>query len=542
MNAWSSIKSKLTMIMVAALLLLTLLSLYELNAIHKSGQRLESLIASEVQAEVLALQANLEFKRQVQEWKNVLIRGADAGQMERYWRQFNESHDLVQVYVNQLIPLLSQYPELRAIAQQFLTDHANMKTAYGSGRQQFIDSRFDLSVGDKAVSGIDRAPSAALDELVDQLVAIVNSQSQNASAQMASAFSRAIVLLLIVLAIVGAGYYWYISRFISRPLTGVENSLSRLAVGDLTQAVSAVDSQDEIGSMSRAAIKLHQFLTTNVDTMKQTTSALIDSSNHMEDMARQLATQSQQQLHATEQVATAVQELTHSAAEVASNAQETSGITQSTTDNAKQGSLTVSAAKDKASSLVLELNNSASVIKELADNAGNVRSVLEVIRGIAEQTNLLALNAAIEAARAGEQGRGFAVVADEVRTLAQRTATSTEEIEKILEAVRNGAEKAVVAVEKGQTRSHETEEDINTANTALMEIADMVQQINTYNGQIATAANEQTEVAQGLANLIQQIHELSESNQGRVDNAKSIASELQQLVKDFEVQIGKFAL
>jgi len=193
-------------------------------------------------------------------------------------------------------------------------------------------------------------------------------------------------------------------------------------------------------------------------------------------------------------------------------------------------------------SLVNDLNSGAAVIKTLAENAANVSNVLDVIRGIAEQTNLLALNAAIEAARAGDQGRGFAVVADEVRTLAQRTQDSTAEIENILESVTSGADKAVLAMDSGQLRSKEVENDITAAALVLTDIAQIMGEINGKNVQIATAANEQTAVADGISTLIQNIHQLSEATQGQVDETQQLADTLKTLVQQFDRQITHFVL
>jgi methyl-accepting chemotaxis protein len=305
---------------------------------------------------------------------------------------------------------------------------------------------------------------------------------------------------------------------------------------------SKYNADDEIGNIADSARQLQAFLHGNVENMKLTSAALTSAAKHMEGLSTQLGTQANDQMHATDQVATAIQELTHSAGEVANNSQQTSEVTQLASTKTVESTKTANHAQTRAESLVTDLTAGATVIQELADNAANVSSVLDVIRGIAEQTNLLALNAAIEAARAGEQGRGFAVVADEVRTLAQRTQDSTAEIESILDSVKLGADKAVVAMDGGQARSQEVKEEITQATKLISEIANMVEEINANNIQIATASSEQTDVANSVSELIQNIHGLSEATSGQVEETNSVSKELKDLVSQFEATIDRFKI
>lgn len=541
MQFLTSVKGKLVLISVGALVLMALASLMTTSRLNSNVHEYDRVIHVTLEAQKLALSANLEFKRQVQEWKNTLIRGADADQMSKYWGRFNDRHDTTQGHVNELIPLLNDWPELQDIAEQFLVDHTTMKTAYADGRQQYIDAKYDIAVGDKAVSGIDRAPSAALDDLVEQLSDIVLDQTYMVESSAASNVTLAFVITLVILIVVGVAVFVLVGRMVIEPLMDVRESLAALSEGDLT-VTATYHSADEIGDIAESARQLQTFLHSNVDTMRKTSQALLEASHHMTSMSEQLHDQAQDQMHATDQVATAVQEMTHSASEVAENSRQTSDITQQANTKTLESSKTADAAKARAVSLVSDLDASAKVIKELAENASNVSSVLDVIRGIAEQTNLLALNAAIEAARAGEQGRGFAVVADEVRTLAQRTQDSTAEIENILDSVKSGADKAVVSMDTGQSRSQEVESEITQASDLLNEIANIVEEINAKNVHIAGAASEQTEVANSISELIQNIHGLSEATSSRVNDARGVSNELKALVDQFEQQIQRFTL
>jgi methyl-accepting chemotaxis protein len=541
MTFLTSIKGKLLLVVLGALLLLSLASVYTTSRLIFNLKQYDEVIHITLTAQKLALEANVEFKRQVQEWKNTLIRGANPDQMAKYWKSFNDKHAATQVIVKDLITMLDDRPELKKIANQFLSDHSKMQTAYAQGREKYIAAKFDISVGDASVSGIDRAPSAALDELVAKLDEITKSETNVLRQSAANNVRLSYLITIVILIAVAFVVYILINRIVCIPLTGVRMSLSAIAKGNLT-ITTDYQKNDEIGELANAARHLQAFLHDNVDNMKHTAASLTQAAEHMSSMSDQLGTQAHEQMNATDQVSTAVQELSHSADEVAQNTTQTSEITQQTADKTNESTKTANIAQQRAVSLVADLNASAEVIKELAGNAANVSSVLDVIRGIAEQTNLLALNAAIEAARAGEQGRGFAVVADEVRTLAQRTQDSTAEIEKILDSVKTGADKAVVSMDTGQSRSKEVETEITHSTALLAEISSMVEQINGMNIQIATAANEQTQVTGNISELIQNIHGLSEDTTERVSESLQVSNELKALVQQFEKQISRFTL
>ena len=238
---------------------------------------------------------------------------------------------------------------------------------------------------------------------------------------------------------------------------------------------------------------------------------------------------SREQFSRTDQVATAMQEMSAAAAEVAQHAAEAARAADDADSNAQEGGQVMQATIHAMQDMLAQITQTTEVIRRLEGDSNRIGKVLDVIQGIAEQTNLLALNAAIEAARAGEAGRGFAVVADEVRTLAKRTAESTAEIQQIINDVQSGAGEAVKAIAIGQTRSESSMQQVNLAGERLTQITVAIESIRDMNRQISTAADEQTSVAEDITRNITEITDIAAANQSEVDNTARASQALNDL-------------
>ncbi|MHB8823017.1 MAG: methyl-accepting chemotaxis protein, partial [Pseudomonadaceae bacterium] len=255
---------------------------------------------------------------------------------------------------------------------------------------------------------------------------------------------------------------------------------------------------DELGRLAVAANTLRDFLADTFNNLQQSAANLDSASGELNAISTLMAQGASEQFSRTDQVATAMHEMSATSQEVARHAGDAAHAADAADHAAQQGEAVMQSTIHSITAIRSEITSTAEVVRRLEGDSERIGKVLEVIRGIADQTNLLALNAAIEAARAGEAGRGFAVVADEVRTLAQRTAESTAEIHQIIDSVQTGAVNAVRAIESGQQRSEQGVEQVTEAGRMLQNITEAVEAIRDMNRQIATAAEEQTAVAEDI--------------------------------------------
>jgi len=352
-------------------------------------------------------------------------------------------------------------------------------------------------------------------------------------------FGMAMVGLII--AAIGLLVIWLVGHGIARPLKQMVAMLDDIAKGegDLTRRLSS-DRSDELGSIAKGfntfLAKL-QAMITQVVTSVQSVS---DSSEHTADIAIRTNIGIQKQMAEIDQVATAVQEMTATAQDVARNATQAAQAASHADQAAGQGMQIVRDTSNSIGALALEIGKAVDVVQTLAKDSENINAILTAIRGIAEQTNLLALNAAIEAARAGEQGRGFAVVADEVRNLAQKTQKATEEIQTMIQQLQQGTRDVVRVMEDSQNRTDESVQHAAKAAEALETITQAVSVINDMNTQIASAAEEQSAVADDINRNVINIGQVANEVAGGADESSSASAGLTKLAEQQRRLINQF--
>lgn len=338
---------------------------------------------------------------------------------------------------------------------------------------------------------------------------------------------------------IGGLLAWGLARSIINPLREAVSVASRVASGDLRDDVNA-DRQDELGQLLHALGTMVTNLRSLIQGIGRGSEDIATSTGELSSVTKQTNQGMTQQRDQTDQVATAMDEMVATAGEVARNAEEASVAASSASETARSGEQAVADTLAR----VGELNNAVTLVQQRLDglraDTRNIGTILDVIKSVAEQTNLLALNAAIEAARAGEQGRGFAVVADEVRSLAQRTQSSATEIERLITNLVTSADETVAVMETGTALATRTLESANATGEVIRQITQAVANIAELNLQIATAAEEQTSVAEDINQNVTLIRDVSDQTSTSTSQASSASAELARLGESLQTQVARF--
>lgn len=309
--------------------------------------------------------------------------------------------------------------------------------------------------------------------------------------------------------------------------------------GDLTQRVP-VETNDDLGELAKSFNQVLQNLQSMIGSIQSLTQELGQGASDLATAANDNHEGVARQTDAISMVATAINEMQSAIEEVAGNATRAAESTQEAENNGRTSAEIIRSSSQQVHRLAAQIGKAVEVIRKLSADSENITSVLDVIRGIAEQTNLLALNAAIEAARAGEQGRGFAVVADEVRTLAQRTQQSTEDIQTMITTLQTGVAEIVSVMESGSSEAAETEKLATEAESQIQGILEAMTNISDVNTSVASATEEQTQVIDEINRSITEINDLAETSAERSRDIDGISRSLEGYASQLRDQTGRF--
>ena len=431
--------------------------------------------------------------------------------------------------VNQLNVINTALPDESASTQTIQKE----ATAFQSSFAQFVDTN---DVASKTLTEMIASIRSviATSDLLSKRQIDQGDQDVDAAFTLLGGASLAALLIGVLAA-------WVITRQIVSPLKMTLVNAERVADGDLTHEM-VVTRRDELGALQRSMQRMTVNLRELIGGLRDGVQEIAGAAEELSAVTEQTSAGVNGQRMETDQVATAMSQMTAAVQDVARNAEQASGAAVNASREAGEGNDVVGQAVAQIERLAGEVDNSMAAMAELKRESEKIGSVLDVIKGVAQQTNLLALNAAIEAARAGEAGRGFAVVADEVRSLAQRAQTSTEEIEQLISGLQSGTVRVADSLESSRALTVSSVELAQRAGAALGSITSSVSAIEAMNHHIAAAAEQQSSATEGINRSVINVRQISEQTAAASDETAASSIRLAQLGAELQTMVGKFKL
>ncbi|MGR4041999.1 methyl-accepting chemotaxis protein [Pseudomonas sp. JDS08PS003] len=431
---------------------------------------------------------------------------------------------------------------LKALHDQWLQDDVQgnlaLRRAINAGSQPAAAMAAQIS------AGRDKAKMDAMRQLTSELREAEKSLQDARSQAMDAAKSSALAVLIgggLLAAVLAMLVAWSLSSNLVGRIRQAVEVAKAIAAGRLDSSISTTG-RDEVSNLLQAFAAMQERLRTMISQIKLGADQLVSASQSISSASLQLSASAQEQSHSASSMAATVEELTVSINHVADNAGDAHALSSESGRQSEEGGSVIQDTLGSMRLIAETVQASASQIGELGQHAEQISSIVSVIKGIAEQTNLLALNAAIEAARAGEQGRGFAVVADEVRLLAQRTANSTQEITEMVDKIQMGTREAVSSMDVGVNQVKSGVELAQQAGEAIVNIRTSSGNVVRVVDQISLALREQTAASQDVARNVERIAQMSQQNSQAVEETTETARSLQQLAQNLEQQVNVFRL
>ncbi|MBD8684037.1 methyl-accepting chemotaxis protein [Pseudomonas sp. CFBP 13719] len=517
------------------MIVLGVFSLIQMSHIRAAGQNIENNTVPSITS--LDELTQLTLRLRVLSYRLLLNREADIQQKTvQLFDQRNEQINQAQARYEKMISNGEEqaaYDDYKRLLGQYRQLESRMKSFSANGQVEELRTMLNSDM---------LSNSEQVNAVLEKLVKINNVQTreinQQADDEYRSAFAW-VVGMLIVATLLTFLFAWLLTRSIVKPIDQALVAAEAIAEGNLTQPIHA-EGRDEAARLLLAMQKMQGKLRDTLQRISGSATQLASAAEELNSVTDEGARGLTQQNNEIEQAATAVNEMTSAVEEVARNAVSTSEASKDATTSASDGRDLVMETVSAIERMSGDVQSTAELIGNLATESRDIGKVLDVIRGLADQTNLLALNAAIEAARAGEAGRGFAVVADEVRALAHRTQQSTSEIERMIGSIQGGTEQAVDSMRNSTERAESTLNIAKGAGMALETINGAIVQINERNLVIASAAEEQAQVAREVDRNLVNIRDLSVQTAAGSAQTTAASGELARLAVDLNGLVARF--
>ena len=494
-------------------------------------------------------QASVDFKTQIQEWKNILIRGNNAEQFAKYETVFFDRAKAFQDRLNKVADVLEKENDpagTKVISdlEKAIKEHGELTLAYKAALGAFDKS--DPEAGrkvDVAVKGKDRATTELLTKIVAEIeageAAQLEKQQAEALAAYASARNLLLLLMLVILSLAGV-IVVFTTRHISKQIENVQHATAEVKQSlDLTLRIP-VSGTDEMAQVATSVNSLLDEFHGVLKRMQEAGNQASQASDGLSHSVTQLAAAVDQQNEATSSMAAAVEEMAVTVAHVSDSSTTAQNIAQQSLAVASDGGLVIDKTVRDMGTMAETVLRTSETMEALGKRTTEIGSIAGTIKEIADQTNLLALNAAIEAARAGEQGRGFAVVADEVRKLAERTSTATQEIATVIGAIQGETRNAMDDMHRVVEQVSANANGARQAGESIVKIRDGSVRVVDVSADIASALKEQSSASELIAKQVERIASMSEENAAAMGETKSASGTMKGLSREMLELVGRF--
>ncbi len=489
----SSLQFKVLLLMAGAMAVALIVSVLALTRVYHSIQELDAITREDFETQQAILRATVAFKQQVQEWQNVLLRGRDSAQLDRYWAAFVKSEGDTTGSAREALAS-TPHDNIRAMLEKFVALHKEADQTYRKGLEAFKQSNFDPYAGDKSVAGVDREPTKVLLDAQTAASDIGAERTLEAVRSADSGYRVAIGGTIFAMLLALAALWMFFRRAVLGPINVAVRFAERIAQGDLSAEIHA-RSDDEAGKLLKALGRMSSSLADVVAQVRVSAEAVVAASGQVAAGTTDLSQRTEEQASSLEETAASMEELSSTVKQNADNARQADDLARTASKRAQQGGV--------------EVVRVVTTMTEISDSAKRISDIISVIDGIAFQTNILALNAAVEAARAGEQGRGFAVVAAEVRSLAQRSAQAAKEIKDLIGR----------SVERVEAGTHLVEQAGDTIQALVID----VKQVSDLMGSIAEASAEQARGVQQVNKTVTEMDKVVQQNASAVQQSAAAA-------------------